>query len=205
MLRRFALVAAMAVAFQVATPDVAMAQEPATNEISAGPKGLIGLGLIGAELGFVVPALAGMDGAWPYIVFPLVGGAGGAVAGHFLLDQNDLTGASVGMLVTGLTLVVPTILLTLVLTAYDPADEMEDDESLDSGPGDGEEEPEESARARVRRIASMGGGLIRTGYGDVQVGVPGVNVSPLYSQVESQRFGVDRGTQFQLSLVSGAF
>ena len=40
-------------------------------------------GLIGAELGFVMPALAGARVRWPYIVFPLIGAGGGAVAGIF--------------------------------------------------------------------------------------------------------------------------
>ena len=129
------------------------------EQIDASPKGLIGLGLVGAELGFVVPALAGLDDAWAFVVFPVVGAAGGAIAGHFLIDNNDNEKAAVAMLSVGLALVVPSLVITLASTAYDPED---DEDAIESGvDGEGEDAPpeeeaepppeEESARRREMR------------------------------------------------------
>lgn len=88
-------------------------------------KGAVGLGLIGAELGFVIPAVAGMRDAWAYIVFPIVGAGGGAVGGYFGIEQG--TGSAelaVATLVTGMALIIPAMVVTLSATAYDPDEDL---------------------------------------------------------------------------------
>ncbi len=99
----------------------ARAQSGQTDQIQSGVKASIGLGLIGAELGLLAPAMAGAEGTWPYIAFPLVGAAGGAAAGYFLLDQpNTSPTLSVALLAVGIGLIIPAVVGTLSLTAYDP-------------------------------------------------------------------------------------
>ncbi len=99
---------------------------PTCSLVTPTAKGIIGLGLIGAELGFVVPAIvqnAAHTGEWwPYLVFPVLGGAGGAVGGYFL-EQGTQTSAEVdvAMLAIGVGLIVPALVTTMVLTSYDPA------------------------------------------------------------------------------------
>lgn len=112
-------------------------------------KGIIGLGLIGAELGLIIPALAGVrDEWWPYLVFPLIGAVAGGIGGWAI---EDATGpnpmgvpptrgapeASVTLLAVGMALIVPTIVGTLALTAYSPpetaAESDEDYEPEDLG------------------------------------------------------------------------
>jgi hypothetical protein len=130
-----AFAAALFVAVTGSLPAPASAQAvPAAIEVETGFKGVVGLGLIGAELGFAVPALAGMDQTWAYIVFPAVGAAGGATAGYFLLEgEGKSVGANVALLATGLALIIPTMVVTLSATAYDP-----DDEAAVESEGDGE-------------------------------------------------------------------
>ena len=66
-----------------AAPNQACAQDPeAPEQIDSSPKGLIGLGIFGAELGLVIPAAAGLDDTWALVTFPLIGAGGGAVAGQ---------------------------------------------------------------------------------------------------------------------------
>ena len=70
--------------------------------IDASPKGTIGLGIIGAELGFMFPALMGravpaFHDTWAFIVFPTAFAAGGAVAGWFALDSPNRSEAAVGV------------------------------------------------------------------------------------------------------------
>jgi len=95
-------------------------------------KGIIGLGLIGAELGLIIPALAGVrDEWWPYLVFPLIGAVAGGIGGWAI---EDATGprpptsrgepeVSVTLLAVGMVLIVPTIVGTLALTAYSPPEQ----------------------------------------------------------------------------------
>jgi len=130
-----AFAAALFIAVPGAIPATASAQAvPPPNEVTTSFKGVVGLGLIGAELGFAVPALAGMDQTWAYVVFPIAGAAGGATAGYFLLEgEGKSVGVNVAMLATGLALIIPTMVVTLSATAYDP-----DDEAAVEGEGDDE-------------------------------------------------------------------
>lgn len=100
---------------------------------SASGKGTVGLGLIGAELGFAIPAIIGIDEVWPYIVFPTVGAAGGAIAGYFAIDANNEHVAGVAVLATSLALVLPTVVLTVSALRYDPE---RDEEASSAGNGD---------------------------------------------------------------------
>ena len=139
-------------AFAVAPTHVgAQSEEP--EAVDADPKGKVGLGLLGGELGVVVPALIGVDAWWAYVVFPVVGAAGGAVLGHFLVDENDSAELSVVFLTAGLTLVIPTLVLAAAATAYDPEEELSSE-------------------------ASLGPGAFRFDEGAVSLAVPGVSVVP---------------------------
>lgn len=139
--RRFtwslAFAAALFVAIPAALPAMASAQTvPAPVQITSGYKGVIGLGLFGAELGFSIPALAGMDQTWAYIVFPIVGAGAGATAGYFLLEGGS-SELNVAVLAIGMALVIPAMVITLSATAYDPneeADVVEEDAADTGGP-----------------------------------------------------------------------
>ena len=216
-----ALALAAALTFAAgAAPTKVEAQPTMPEQIDATPKGTIGLGIMGAELGFAVPALAGLHDAWAFVVFPLVGAGGGAVAGYFLIDNKDNEKAAVGVLAASMALVIPTLVLTLAMTAYDPEDEgvVRDDDSgdgEDEGGGDGEdaaEEPEEeSESAQHRRMrervaaARAGAGLFRLSPRGLQLGVPGFEIAGMYNERELWLNGSQQRTQFQVSLFTGSF
>jgi len=104
-----------AVVALAAVPRTAEAQlDPATlDTVQATPKGTIGLGLVGAELGLIIPSVSGLNEAWALSVFPVVGAAGGALAGYFALDKPGRNKGSVAALVVGLAGVLPAILVTV--------------------------------------------------------------------------------------------
>lgn len=215
---RFGLTLAFAATLAVGTlaePSRAAAQDPEPVQIDASPKGLIGLGFIGAELGLTIPALAGLDETWSLIVFPVVGAAGGAIAGHYAIDNRGNEKAAVATLMIGLALVVPSIVITVAATAYDPESDFEED---DGGGGDGEAEapaaeeepaaePEpEAAIERRRRVATRGGtGMVRVHEGGVSLSLPGLSVGQVYTPQELARYGGEQATEVQLSLFSGVF
>lgn len=203
-LKGFAFVAALSTALIAtsATPSTAAAQATEPNQIDASPKGLIGLGLIGAELGLTIPALAGLRETWSLIVFPVVGGAGGAIAGHFLLDRNGHVNASVAMLTVGLALIVPSVVLTLWATRYRPPEDGVERSDDEMEPLDAEDE---AASTPAGGAAQAGGGLLRVGRQGLQVGLPDVGVLPMYSLEELALFGGRQGTEVRLSVLSGTF
>ncbi len=95
-------------------PRAAEAQDSTVvfEDLRATPKGTIGLGLVGAELGLIIPSVSGLNKAWALAVFPIVGATGGALAGYFALDKPGRSKGSVAALVVGLAGVMPAILVT---------------------------------------------------------------------------------------------
>jgi hypothetical protein len=192
---------ALAIGFALLVPPAqsfAQDEEPvevepvAPDPLSADFKGMIGLGLIGAELGFVVPALAGARDTWVYIVFPVLGAGGGAVAGYFLLEQGDgHPEAAVAVLTAGMALVIPALVVTLAATAYEP-----------------EAEAPSAAKAthrRVRMLAQAGPGLVRWSERGVVLAPPGVSAGPTISRAEALRTGATRASSVRVALLSGVF
>ena len=185
---------------------------PRPEQIDSSPKGLIGLGIFGAELGLVIPAAAGLDDTWALVTFPLIGAGGGAVAGHYLIDNNNRPKLAVSVLVVGLALVVPSLVLTLALRAYDPDDaqdieEERDEEIADEREADAEDAGKQpvSAVDRAERVARAGDGLLRIGESGPMLGVPGLSVVPTYTPEELALFGGRQTNELRLSLLSGAF
>lgn len=125
------------------TASDAEAQPAMPVQVESNIKGTIGLGMVGAELGFVIPAAVGLEDLWAYIVFPIVGAAGGAVGGYFAFDNNNLVEGSVAALAAGMALVIPALVLTLALTAYDPSEEGIEADDAAGAREPPEEEPEE--------------------------------------------------------------
>jgi hypothetical protein len=85
----------------------------ALNSVEATPKGTIGLGLVGAELGLIIPSVSGLNEVWALTVFPVVGATGGALAGYFALDKPGREKGSIAALVVGLAGVMPAVLVTV--------------------------------------------------------------------------------------------
>jgi hypothetical protein len=154
-------------------------------QVRAGHKALVGMGLLGAEIGLVVPALAGLDEPWALIVFPIVGAGAGAVGGHFAFDRPNRRIGAVAMLSLGLALVVPTIVIAKAALAFD-RDE------------DG-----------VEVISQAGPGLLRFTRGHAFFAMPGVDVrfrGSMMAGANALVFDTSaERTEVHLALVSGAF
>ena len=157
----------------------ASAQE-AAPQIGTSPKGSIGLALVGAELGLAVPAALRVKNPWILSATGVVGAAGGALAGHYLLDKRE-TGAtralSISFLALGLAGLVPTTLLVVRTSRYVP--------------------PSAEGGASDAALRDAGGGLVRVAGGQVGLGLPAV----MFSRAEFRRDV--RETRF--ALLSGRF
>lgn len=200
----------VSVASLASQPSVVHAQDEAASELEAMPKGAIGLGLLGAELGTMIPAWAGMNQTWGYVVFPIVGATGGALAGYYLLDSPNHVTWSVVVLAAGMAMIIPTIVISLTATAYDPDEEhtaveverLDDVASPDEVESGNAEPVDEFDESRVgpslhERIAG-GSGLFRRVAGEWQLGVPGLGIE------RSPASDGDRA-ELSFSLLSGSF
>ncbi|MDH3200164.1 MAG: hypothetical protein OEM15_04650 [Myxococcales bacterium] len=184
-----------------ASSRVAHAQALPSDTIRATPKATIGLGLVGAELGLIIPAAAGLTDPWALTVFPVVGAAGGALAGYFALDKPGREKGSVAALVVGLAGVIPAILVTVKgvrkerQEAYEPPTiEVRSDKDQ-----------------RALELVEAGPGLLRRSRSGLRISMPGVSFSrgaildAETAQLGGRLGGLKGRTEMRLSLASGVF
>ena len=199
--KRFASAVALATGIALSgRPSAADAQvDPAAfDQIQSTPKGTIGLGLAGAELGLIIPSAAGLNEVWSLTVFPVVGATGGALAGYFALDKPGRQKGSVAALVVGLAGVLPAILVTVKGVRRARQDRWEPTPQI---------EIRSDKEQRAFETAEAGPGLLRKTRSGFAASMPGVSFSrraPSSSQTVRMGELRDRN-EMRLSLASGVF
>lgn len=181
-----------------APPRTAHAQDLPREPIDATPKGTIGLGLVGAELGLIIPSASGLTDIWALTVFPVVGATGGALAGYFALDEPGREKGSVAALVVGLAGVLPAILVTIRGVRKERQNEWE--------PQTIEIRSEKEQRAF--ELAEAGPGLFRRSRSGFRASMPGLSITRGHAQPARDAAPFARlapRTEMQLSLASGVF
>jgi hypothetical protein len=199
--KRIAWALALVVVVTLATgPRSAFAQvDPAAlSEVQATPKGTIGLGLVGAELGLIIPSVAGLNEVWSLTVFPIVGAAGGALAGYFALDKPGREKGSVAALVIGLAGVLPAVLVTVKGVREERQNRWEPTPQI---------QIRTEKDQRAFELAEAGPGLLRRSRSGLRVSMPGLSVSRRGPRdAESARMGgLRERSEMRLSLASGVF
>ncbi|MBT8467498.1 MAG: hypothetical protein KJN97_02010 [Deltaproteobacteria bacterium] len=199
--QRFGCALALLAVFSLAaTPRAAEAQGSTGvfEELRATPKGTIGLGLVGAELGLIIPSVSGLNNAWALSVFPIVGATGGALAGYFALDKPGRSKGSVAALVVGLAGVMPAILVTVKGVRKERQENWEPTPQI---------RVQSEKERRALETAEAGPGLLRLSRSGLRVAAPGFSFSRRALQdAETIRMGGLRDrTELRLSLASGVF
>ncbi len=168
------------------------------DPIKSTPKGTIGLGLVGAELGLIIPSAAGLTDVWALTVFPVVGAAGGALAGYFALDEPGREKGSVAALVVGLAGVVPAVLVTVNGVRRERQQRLEPAPRIDL---------RTEKEQRAFELVEAGSGLLRKTRSGFRASMPGISVAPRPAiDAETARFGgLRERTEMKLSLASGVF
>ena len=181
-------------------PRAAEAQDASavSDNLRATPKGTIGLGLVGAELGLIIPSVSGLNKAWALSVFPIVGAAGGALAGYFALDKPGREKGSIAVLVVGLAGVMPAILVTVKGVRQERQDRWEPTPQI---------QLRSEKEQRAFETAEAGPGLLRRSRSGLRVAAPAFSFSRRAEQdAETARLGGLRDrTEMRLSLASGVF
>jgi hypothetical protein len=209
--------AAVAAAITLAPSSARAQQAENDNRVSARGKGIAGGILLGAEVVMIPIGIAGVKAWWPYVLFGAVGAGGGAVGGYFVeqvAEGGDKTGPaepSLYMLAGGAALIIPTLVVILNATAYDPEEETQKgEESSDDGEGSGTptvESPDdaETTGARSRLPMALFGFSTDYRHSELSMGIPAVQVGPLHTQTEMATYGVEPGTLVNVPIVHGSF
>jgi hypothetical protein len=168
----------LALALITTQANTASAQVREGDRVDGHVAGTVGLGLIGAEVGLLLtPAFNLQDHWWAWVLFPVIGAAGGAVAGVFALEDVD-PAVTVSILGAGMLLAVPAVVSAAAI----------------------------SSSRHGRNIDQAGNeGLLRLSERGAKVGVPSVSTAPVFSAAEQARYGLPQRTSTRLSLVSGRF
>lgn len=149
------------------------------DDVKGNIAGTVGLGLLGAEVGLLLPpAFKLQDRWWAWVLFPTLGAAAGAVPGALLFDEGDPKPAvTVSLLGAGMALAIPAIVGAVAF-----------------------KNKRDNAEPTYE-----GGAVLRLGKVGSRWGVPAVGAAPLYSAAEQNKFGLSQRTFLKLPLVSGRF
>ncbi len=152
------------------------------EEVDGDLKGTIGLGLIGMEVGLLLPPLLKLhDKWWAWTLFPVLGAAGGAVGGLLAFEGGTPNrNVTIPILAVGIALVIPAIVGSLAIKSRRDASDM--------------------------RVANDAGtGLVRFNRGGTYLRTPALTVASTY-QVDSRVVAApQRATNVHVPLLSGRF
>ncbi len=213
-----ALAAATVGASFALSEGVASAQEI----VKPTAKGVVGGALIGAEAVMITEALIGVKPWWAYAVGGGVGAIGGGIGGYFIEQAVTDGKAPLFMLAGGLALVIPTLVLTLNATRYQPTEGATEDKAptnepkADPGTPGGSAAPtpaNDPAKAPATAPATPPAaaptpapqGLMDVRPGTVRLGVPMPVVTPVFTVAERRQFGMRQETEVRVPVFNLTF
>lgn len=204
-----------------ADPAPAAAQQPAVPRASGDAKGVVGGVFLGGEVVMVTMAAIGVEKAWPYLLFGGLGMVGGGIGGYFV-EQEAPAEVPLAMLAGGLIFSIPTVVAVVNATAP-KAPKDDKTEVVKSAPGQPAPQPSQPGQpaqpvspGQPGQPAPAGGpqskqrlwiptAALGVQPGRVALGLPAVEVRPLYTARQMQQFGVEQGTEVRVPLVQVPF
>jgi hypothetical protein len=205
------------------TAFVAPARDARADDVSPTGKGIVGGGLLGAEVVTITESLVGVRSGWAYLIGGVLGACGGAVGGYFV-EQNSPNGqAPMYMLAGGLALVIPAIVLTLDATRYRPEEGLTEDK-VPTGPAAEPGVPGGSISGTAPGAAPSSPppppptatpapspapppqSFLDLHQGSFRLGVPVPAVVPMFSTTEVRQYGMTRNdAELKMPLLHVAF
>lgn len=165
------------------------------EEAAASPKGLIGTALLGAETVLAVEAALGVDRWYWYAIGGGVGAIGGGVGGYFI-DKAGSAELSMSLFVGGLVFAVPTTIAVLNAASYKPVKNPEIDDGASAA---------ERATDRYYLARHSVPSLVDVDAGRVSLGVPAVEVAPVFSQKAQKIYSLPNATAVNIPVLHLAF
>jgi hypothetical protein len=207
---RFAVVAAVAAATAIAAP----AREARADQVSSTGKGIVGLGLLGAETVTIVEGIAGVREPLAYIIGGVVGAGGGAVGGYFIEQGSSDGELPMYLLAGGMALIIPAIVVSLNATRYQPEPGATEDHAP-TGPAPepgapggsvGEPAPAAAPPPATTPPAPPPQSFFDIHQGSFRLGIPVPQVRPVFSLAERQQYGIrEEGTELRMPVLRVTF
>jgi hypothetical protein len=200
------LAAVSAVVWLAATCEPAFAQAaPESQEASGGSsgsnvaKGIVGGGMLGAELAMLTESAFRLRPTWMY----LAGAGAGALAGGYLgyqISDGSSNKPPAFLLAGGIALIIPTIMGVLTATQYAPPDSRREPDGDEPAEGDQPADDQPTGELPTEdELPDEQSNL------PVRFDLPNVGLAQAFSRDELVRFRVHQVTELHLSLVRGAF
>lgn len=183
------------------------------REASGKFKGAIGGGLLGAEVVLLTESAFRVKSSWAYLAGGVGGGALGTVGGYYLIEKDHGARGPIYLLAGSLALVIPTLLAVLSASQFEPPTTYRQELPADGEPAL-EEVPEEAPEAvqeregARRELAPSRARTARAVERDatpLALQLPSVAITPTFSDVELQTFGLSQRTELHVYVLSGVF
>jgi hypothetical protein len=166
----------LVIAVSLSSSSASAQSSSKTDPIDTQAAGVVGLGLLGAEVGLLIPPLAKLHNHWwAWALFPTIGAGAGVGVGIATLDGVD-NGVNIALVATGMGLIIPAVVGALALRSWRSNQPYETIEQT---------------------------GAVRLGR--VQFDAPSVSTRQIYTTAEQNRLGLRQRTALSLSLLSGRF
>ena len=194
---------------------LAQATPSYADEVSPTGKGVVGGGLLGAEVVMLVEAAIGVKSGWAYLIGGVVGAGGGAVGGWQIQKEADPK-VSLYMLAGGMALVIPTTVAVLQATSYKaPEDYTEDRPAAGTPvpeppgpttPGAAPTGPQTRLRYHWQAPQlKVPVGLVDMDEGAFKVAVPAIEIRPVYGLSELRQYGLEQKHELRVPVFSATF
>ena len=200
-------------AMLLAASNASAQTTPASEAVQPTGKGIVGGALLGGEVVDLTLGIVGVNRGWPYLVFGALGAVGGGIGGYFV-EQNTAGMAEVDayMLAGGMALVIPTLVVSLNATMYRPPEVTNTTNTTEPannqpavGPAAPQPAPLQTRRLLQRPKEHFAFSLVDVYKGSVAMGLPALQVKPLYTQREMWTYGVQQGSEVRVPLFYATF
>jgi hypothetical protein len=158
-------------------------------------KGIIGTAMLGGEAVAIGMAAFGVEKGWTYLVFPPLAAVGGGIGGYFIEQAAPPAEVPLYLLAGGMAFVIPTIIVALNATVY-------------KAPVDYPNEPVQNKPASeppLPKTSHVPTSLVDVYRGRLAVGVPAVEIRPVYTQEEIAKFGVTQAREVKIPVFQAVF
>ncbi|HVK63502.1 MAG TPA: hypothetical protein VM694_03460 [Polyangium sp.] len=190
----WATATALGVATLTAQPSKAAA-EPVVGTA----KGIVGGALLGGEIVAIGMGAFGVSKGWPYLVFPPLAAVGGGIGGYFIEQSAPPAEVPLYMLAGGMALVIPTIIVTLNATLYKAP------ESYPNEPVQNQPAGEPALPRTSKRPVHVPMSFVDVHEGQLALGVPAVEIRPMYTPEEMAKFGVAQAREVKIPIFQASF
>jgi hypothetical protein len=104
------------------------------EEVSPTGKGMVGTGLLGAELVCFGEAIFGVQSGWAYLIGGVVGAGAGVAGGYFIEKGSDDGRIPAYLLAAGVAGIIPAVVVTLDATRYRATEGAREDKPASDAP-----------------------------------------------------------------------